>query len=96
MSGRNFDLTEDSSVRKSHYTKEQISFASKQAELGTPVAEVCRKMGFSEANFFWWKQKFHHIGVVLLTIVGILQFRLGRSLRPAPANSGLAAMRLSR
>jgi putative transposase len=26
--------------------------------LGTPVAEVCRKMGASEATFFRWKQKY--------------------------------------
>jgi putative transposase len=44
-------------MRKSHYTEEQIFFALKQAELGTPVAEVCRKMGVSEATSFRWKQK---------------------------------------
>ena len=45
-------------MRKSCYTEEQIGFALKQAELGTAVAEVCRKMGVSEATFFRWKQKF--------------------------------------
>jgi hypothetical protein len=39
-------------MRKSNYTEEQIAFALKQAELGTAVAEVCRKMGVSEATFF--------------------------------------------
>jgi hypothetical protein len=39
-------------VRKSRYTDEQVAFALKQAELGTPVAEVCRKMAVSEATFF--------------------------------------------
>ena len=34
----------------------------KQAELGTSVAEVCRKMGVSEATFFRWKQKFSGLG----------------------------------
>jgi putative transposase len=29
-------------MRKSYYTEEQIAFALKQAELGTPVSEVCR------------------------------------------------------
>ena len=49
-------------MRKSRYTEEQIGFALKQAELGTAVAEVCRKMGVSEATFFRWKQKFGGLG----------------------------------
>jgi putative transposase len=38
-------------VKKSKYTEEQIAFGLKQAELGTPVEEVCRKMGISDATF---------------------------------------------
>jgi putative transposase len=38
-------------VKKSKFTEEQIAFAIKQAELGTRVEEVCRKMGISEATF---------------------------------------------
>ena len=49
-------------MRKSNYSEEQIAFALKQAELGTAVAEVCRKMGVSEATFFRWKQKFGGLG----------------------------------
>ena len=36
---------------------DQVAFALKEAELGTPAAEVCRKMGVSEATFFCWKQR---------------------------------------
>ena len=32
-------------MKKSKFTEEQIAFALRQAELGTPVAEVTRKMG---------------------------------------------------
>ena len=32
-------------MKKSRYTEEQIAFALKQAETGTPVAEVLRRMG---------------------------------------------------
>ena len=39
-------------VKKSKFTDEQIAFALKQAELGTRVEEVCRKMGISEATFY--------------------------------------------
>ena len=49
-------------MRKSHYSEEQIAFALKQAELGTAVGEVCRKMGISEATFFRWKQKYGGLG----------------------------------
>lgn len=37
---------------KSRFTGEQIAFALKQAELGTRVEEVCRKMGISDATFY--------------------------------------------
>lgn len=33
-------------MKKSRYTEEQIAFALKQAETGTPVAEVIRRMGY--------------------------------------------------
>jgi putative transposase len=45
-------------MKKSRYTEEQIAYALKQAELGTPVAEVCRKMGISEATFYNWRTKY--------------------------------------
>lgn len=44
-------------MKRSKYTEEQIAFALKQAELGTAVPEVCRKMGVSEATFYNWKKK---------------------------------------
>ena len=45
-------------MKKSRYTEEPIAFALKQAELGTPVNEVCRKLGVSEPTFYRWKSKF--------------------------------------
>jgi len=39
-------------MKKSRYTEEQIAYALRQAELGTPVAEVVRKMGVSEQTFY--------------------------------------------
>lgn len=35
-------------MHKSKYTQSQIAFALKQAETGTPVSEVTRKMGVTE------------------------------------------------
>lgn len=45
-------------MNKSKYTEEQIAFALRQAELGTPVADVCRKLGVSEQTFYRWKSKY--------------------------------------
>ncbi len=39
-------------MKKSKFEEEQIAFAPRQAETGTRVAEVCRKMGISEQTFF--------------------------------------------
>lgn len=49
-------------VKKSRFTEEQIAFALKQAELGTTIAEICRKMGVSEATFYLWKKKYGGLG----------------------------------
>ena len=50
-------------MKKSKFTEEQIAFALRQAESGTTVAEVCRKMGISEATFYNWKKKYGGLGV---------------------------------
>jgi transposase-like protein len=36
---------------KKRFTDEQIAFALRQAEAGTSVDEICRKMGVAEATF---------------------------------------------
>jgi len=46
-------------MKKSAYTDEQITYALKQAETGTPVKEVIRRMGISEQTFYRWKKKFN-------------------------------------
>lgn len=45
-------------MKKSRYTEEQIAFALQQAEHGTPVSEVCRKLGVTEQSFYRWKKKY--------------------------------------
>ena len=36
--------------------EERISYALRQAETGTPVAEVIRRIGISEQTFYRWKK----------------------------------------
>ncbi len=49
-------------MKRSKFTEQQIAFGLKQAELGTPVDEVCRKMGISDATFYNWKKKYGGLG----------------------------------
>ena len=50
-------------MKKSRYTEEQIAYALRQTESGTPVADVCRQMGVSEASFYVWKKKYGRLGL---------------------------------
>ena len=49
-------------MKKSRYTDEQIAFDLRQAETGTPVKEVIRKMGISEQTFYRWKRLYGGLG----------------------------------
>jgi putative transposase len=53
-------------VKKAAFTEEQIAYALRQAEAGTPVVEVCRKLGVSEQTFYRWKRRFAGMGVAEL------------------------------
>ncbi len=50
-------------MKKSKFTEQQIAFAMKQAETGTSVDAVCRKMGISQQTFYRWKKKYAGVGV---------------------------------
>ncbi len=49
-------------MKKTKFTEEQIAFALKQAETGTSVQEVTRKLGISEQTFYNWKKKYGGLG----------------------------------
>jgi putative transposase len=49
-------------MKKTKFTEEQIAFTLKQAETGTSVQEVTRKLGISEQTFYNWKKKYGGLG----------------------------------
>ena len=51
-------------MKRKRYSDEQIAFALRQADSGTAVEEICRKLGVSEAAFYRWKKQFAGMGVV--------------------------------
>jgi hypothetical protein len=53
-------------MRKTAFTEEQITYTLRQAEAGTAVGEICRKLGISQQTFCRWKEKFAGMGVAKL------------------------------
>jgi putative transposase len=45
-------------MKKSKFTEEQITLALHRAEDGTPIEEICRKLGISQVTFYKWRQKY--------------------------------------
>jgi putative transposase len=50
-------------MKRPRFSEEQVAYALRQVEAGTPVEDVCRQLGVSEATFFAWKKKYAHLGV---------------------------------
>ena len=48
---------------KKRYTEEQIIGFLREADAGLPIAELCRRHGFSEASFYLWRNKFGGMSV---------------------------------
>jgi putative transposase len=51
---------------KKHFTEEQIAFALRQAESGTSLAEILRKLGIGKQTFYRWKKRFAGLGIAEL------------------------------
>ena len=60
-------------MKSSRYSPEQVSFAMRQAESGTHVPEICRKMGIVEQTFYRWKKKYAGMGVAEVRKLRILE-----------------------
>ena len=60
-------------MKKSKYSAEQVTFALRQAESGTPVPEICRKMGVNEQTFYRWKKKYIGMGIAEVRRLRVLE-----------------------
>ena len=49
-------------MKRSKFSEEQIAYALRQVESGTPPADVFRQVGIREATLYVWKKKFAHLG----------------------------------
>ena len=50
-------------MKRKRFSVEQIVAVLKQAELGTPVADLIRRIGISEQTFYRWKKQFAGVGL---------------------------------
>ena len=48
---------------RKRFTEEQIIGFLREAEAGLPIAELCRRHGFSEASYYLWRNKFGGMSV---------------------------------
>ena len=63
---------------KKGHSEEQIIAALKQYESGDKVADICRKLGVSEATFYTWKKQYTGLGVQELRELRQLREENGR------------------
>ncbi len=50
-------------MKKSEFPEEHVAYALRLAESGTPVGDVCRQMGISEATFYVSRKRCADLGV---------------------------------
>lgn len=65
-------------MRKSRFSDEQIAAALRQVEAGTPVTEITRKLGVSEATFYAWRKRFGSMGTPEIRELRLLREENGR------------------
>jgi putative transposase len=72
-------------MKQSTFTEEQITYAVRQVEMGTPVADVCRRLGVSKQTCSRWKRTFAGMGVAELRRLRQLEEE-NRKLKPLVAD----------
>lgn len=65
-------------MKKSRFTETQIVALLKEADAGTPVKEICRKHGISDATYYNWKSKYGGMSVSDLKRMKEIETELSR------------------
>lgn len=65
-------------MRKKVHTEGEIIAALKQYESGDKTADICRKLGISQATFYMWKKQYAGLGVQELRELRSLREENGR------------------
>ncbi len=60
-------------MKVSKFKDNQIIAILKQAEVGTPVSELCREHGMSSATFYKWRSKYGGMDVSIMKRVKELE-----------------------
>jgi putative transposase len=63
---------------KKGHTEEQIVAVLHQVEAGERVADICRKVGISQATYYLWKRQYAGLGVSELRELRQLREENGR------------------
>jgi putative transposase len=63
---------------KKAHTEEQIVAVLRQGEAGEKVADICRRVGISEATYYVWKKQYAGLGVSELREMRQLREENGR------------------
>ena len=53
-------------MKRSRYSDGQIISILKQVQAGTPVADLCREHGMSDATFYKWRSRFGGMDVSMM------------------------------
>ena len=60
-------------MKKPKFKDNQIIAILKQAEVGTPVSQLCREHGMSSATFYKWRSKYGGMDVSIMKRVKELE-----------------------
>lgn len=69
---------ETSTMPKKGHSEEQIGAVLRQVEAGERVADICRKVGISQATYYLWKRQYAGLGVSELRELRQLREENGR------------------
>lgn len=64
-------------MKTSRFTDSQILAILKQAEAGSPVLELCREHGISNATFYKWRAKYGGMDASLMARMKELEDEIG-------------------